>query len=445
MTLTFTALAFCVLTVLIIGVFVKHKDTPIVKANNRTLSYTLLLSLSQCFLSSLLFIDADPHSEPEHIILHCNMGSLIAFYFVLGYMGILALLGSEIIDLQLTAPAGFSCFLLESRLTFPQQLRNEMSAILQRPHKDENVTSTSELDHPSIVFFIQTGAGMLGNFFLLCHYAITFFNGNRLRSIDSVFFYLGLANSIVLISKGVPQTMVGLGLKNFLDHIGCNVIHFLHRVARNVSLTITCFLSGFQIITISPFTFSIWSKLKAQASDYAAPFCLFCWILHILINVYVIRNMQEYPGRSNNTRVWNTGFCSQFASASFKVSLFVILFSIPDFLCVGFMVIASGYLVLLLQRHHQQVQHIHSSSHLSRRSPEIKATFTILVLVSTYVSFYSVNSVLSFYLFIFDKYYAWLIPISSFLAACFPAISPFVLISSDSHILQLFYSLWKNK
>ncbi|XP_036599614.1 vomeronasal type-2 receptor 26-like [Trichosurus vulpecula] len=170
-TLAFTTLVFSLLTVMIIRVFVKHQNTPIVKANNRTLSYILLFSLSQCFLSSLLFIgkptsatcllqqtifgitftmaissilaktitvvlafkatrpgsrsrkwvgsrapisvilicsliqvilcgiwllvsppfpDADPRSEPEHIILWCNEGSLIAFYFVLGYMGLLA-------------------------------------------------------------------------------------------------------------------------------------------------------------------------------------------------------------------------------------------------------------------------------------------------------------------------------------------------------------------
>ncbi|KAM9034758.1 vomeronasal type-1 receptor 3-like, partial [Sarcophilus harrisii] len=296
-----------------------------------------------------------------------------------------------------------------------------------------------------IVFFIQTGAGMLGNVFLLCHYTITFYNDNRLRSIDSIFFHLSLASSIVLISKGVPQTMVGLGLKNFLDNVGCNVIHFLHRVARNVSLTITCFLSGFQIITISPLTFSIWSKLKAQASNYINPFCLLCWILHILINVYMFGNMQKFTERNNNTRIWNIGFCSQFAPASFRASIFIILFSFPDFLCVGFMVIASGYLVLVLQRHHRQVQNIHSSSHLPRKSPVIKATHTILVLVSTYVFFYSANSVLSFYLFIFNKYYVWLIPTSALLAANFSAISPFVIISSDSQVLHHFYSLWKKK
>ncbi|XP_068952726.1 vomeronasal type-2 receptor 26-like [Petaurus breviceps papuanus] len=56
MTLAFLAISFSLLTALVLGVFVKFQDTPIVRANNRTLSYTLLISLAFCFLCSLLFI-----------------------------------------------------------------------------------------------------------------------------------------------------------------------------------------------------------------------------------------------------------------------------------------------------------------------------------------------------------------------------------------------------
>ncbi|XP_050995545.1 vomeronasal type-2 receptor 116-like [Acomys russatus] len=56
MTLATLALWFSSLTTLVLVVFVKHQKTPVVKANNSTLSYILLISLNFCFLCSLLFI-----------------------------------------------------------------------------------------------------------------------------------------------------------------------------------------------------------------------------------------------------------------------------------------------------------------------------------------------------------------------------------------------------
>ncbi|KAK7796210.1 hypothetical protein U0070_002119, partial [Myodes glareolus] len=56
MALTLIALGFSALTSVVLGVFMKNHDTPLVKANNRNLSYTLLVSLIFCFLCPLLFI-----------------------------------------------------------------------------------------------------------------------------------------------------------------------------------------------------------------------------------------------------------------------------------------------------------------------------------------------------------------------------------------------------
>ncbi|XP_044273003.1 vomeronasal type-2 receptor 26-like [Varanus komodoensis] len=64
LSLAFLAITFSFITVLVLGVFVKNHRTPIVKANNQKLTYTLLSSLLLCFLCALLFI-----GEPQ--ILTC--------------------------------------------------------------------------------------------------------------------------------------------------------------------------------------------------------------------------------------------------------------------------------------------------------------------------------------------------------------------------------------
>ncbi|XP_070583450.1 vomeronasal type-2 receptor 26-like [Erythrolamprus reginae] len=55
-TLVSLSLLFSLVTALVFIIFIKKQDTPIVKANNRNLTYLLLISLFLCFLCSLLFI-----------------------------------------------------------------------------------------------------------------------------------------------------------------------------------------------------------------------------------------------------------------------------------------------------------------------------------------------------------------------------------------------------
>ncbi|XP_036603198.1 vomeronasal type-1 receptor 1-like [Trichosurus vulpecula] len=289
-----------------------------------------------------------------------------------------------------------------------------------------------------IAFFFQTGIGVQGNFFLIYLFSFLFFTGQRLRPIDLILIQLAVANSLVLLSRGFFQGLAALGTKNVLDDIGCKIVFYLHRVARGLSLSITCLLSGFQAIIISPHN-PRWIKLKARVPRYIMPSILLCWIFHMLQNIHVLKNLIGPRGTGNISETNEYVYCSFNVTTDISVSLHAVLFSLPDGVCITFISFTTGYKVYLLYKHHKRVQQVHADRFSHRAFPETRATQMILLLVSTFVTFYLLNCILAGIMHSMTRK-PWLMHGSAFLAACFPMVSPFVLIGSGPQILR-YYSV----
>ncbi|XP_077649322.1 vomeronasal type-1 receptor 4-like [Urocitellus parryii] len=287
-----------------------------------------------------------------------------------------------------------------------------------------------------LLFLSQIIVGILGNSSQLYYYLVLSCNECTLRSTDLILKHLSVANCLIILSNGVPSTITAFGLKYFFSDFGCKLILYMQRVGRSVSIFITCLLSVFQNITISPMN-SCWKALKGRAPKYIGFSISLCWILYMVVNsifpVYVLSKWSS----ENLTEKRDFGYCSSAGHDKTTDSLYAAFFVFPEVVFSLLMIWTSGSMVLLLYRHKQRVQHILSIKLSPRSCPESRATQRILVLVCTFVIFYTLSSLLNVCVTLHFNPSWWLMNTNSLISMCFPTVSPFLLMNHNSILSRL--------
>ncbi|KAM9034848.1 vomeronasal type-1 receptor 1-like [Sarcophilus harrisii] len=279
-----------------------------------------------------------------------------------------------------------------------------------------------------IIFFSQTGVGVLGNSFFFCFYGFPSLSSRKSRPIDPILVQLTVANTIMLLLHGCPLAVFFLGKGPFLGNAGCKVVFYLHRISRGFSISSTCLLSVFQAVTISPCSSRL-VKLKVRILKSVKPSCLVCWMVSIIIEVYVPIYITELKSDNCSHGDGLDLFYCYWAKSFKDLS---ILPTLRDIFFVVGMICTSGYMVFLLCRHHQSVRHIHSTWLSPKTFPELKATQSILLLVGIFVSTYFVSCGFTLYNVYVTHSVAWKMSVTTFIGLCFPAISPFLLIHRNN-------------
>ncbi|XP_068942802.1 vomeronasal type-1 receptor 4-like [Petaurus breviceps papuanus] len=272
-----------------------------------------------------------------------------------------------------------------------------------------------------IIILFQTGVGVPTNIFLLFLYSFNYFSRSRMKPLNLIFTQLNFIN-IMMFLKGGSEVAMHLGMENFLNDAGCKFVLFLHRLALALSVCFTCYLSIFQAITISS-NVSRLGKFKVWVSHYIIHSCFFFRIFNLLLEMPVLFSVTGPRYMNNITFKLNFGYCSLESHNDVYWSLFAVrnVFSLVLIVCI------SCYIAHLLYRHHQKVETIQKSNLSARTSLEVRATQTILLLMSTFVFFYSLTSISIICMNYFYQERFWLLSVCSILSLCFLSFSPFIL------------------
>nr|XP_034366711.1 putative vomeronasal receptor-like protein 4 [Arvicanthis niloticus] len=284
----------------------------------------------------------------------------------------------------------------------------------------------------TIIFLSLTGPGILGNTLIFVRHVHMPALGTEKKPIDLILIHLAFSNIITICSTGIKDLATVFYFRNFLGDIGCKAVVFLARMARGLSICTTCLLSVVQAITISPST-TLWTKLKPQRACQVLPFILVFWIVNVLISSNLLSYIKAGSGLNRSVAAKFIGHCYMLQSRHIIKWLFLSLMTLRDVIFQSLMGWSSGSMALHLYKHHKRVLYLHSSRFANNSPPEIRATWSVLILMTCFLFFYWIDFILSFYQGFTVTRVSILLNIKVFLELGYASLSPYVLISRDIH------------
>uniref|UniRef100_F6QLS7 Vomeronasal type-1 receptor n=1 Tax=Ornithorhynchus anatinus TaxID=9258 RepID=F6QLS7_ORNAN len=253
--------------------------------------------------------------------------------------------------------------------------------------------NSTELSFGLLILF-QFRLGLSLNIFLLLFPIFVVSTSHKPSSSNLILTHLASANTIILLTSGVLETLSAWGLRNFLDDVGCKILIYLYRVARGLCICTTCLLNVFQAITISPSN-SWGARIKAKLPKCILPSCALSWVINLLIELNAPLYMRRPQSSSGNVQtILDLKYCIKVIESAEITLAITVMLSFRDLFFVGLMSTASSYMVFVLHRHHQHIQHLHGPGCSPRAMPEVRAAKKVITLVTLYVLLYGRQTIM---------------------------------------------------
>nr|XP_044990159.1 putative vomeronasal receptor-like protein 4 [Jaculus jaculus] len=287
----------------------------------------------------------------------------------------------------------------------------------------------------------QCCIGVIGNSLIFLSSLYTFSVQHYLKKpIDSIFMHLTMVNILAIVFLLIPDIASSFGIRHFLSDAGCKAVLYIYRVTRGLSICTTSILSTFQAITISPSN-STWAWLKPKLSTWTPLFFIFSWLINMLIYIEIIKSVIAKTNATLAGHGYYHAYCQNRNFGKQNKGLFLSVILTRDLIFVALMLSTSLYMVNFLYRHYKRAKQIHIRSLSSQSSPETRATWIILLLVSCFVFFYWLSNFVTLYGFYTPEKIPRLEQVNAILSSSYPTICPFLLMRNNKNILHFTSSL----
>lgn len=280
-----------------------------------------------------------------------------------------------------------------------------------------------------VSFLLQTGLGILANTLVLLAYAHMLLRESRLTPADAILCHLAFADLLLLLTRGVPQTLSVFGVRNLLGDAGCKAVIYLYRVSRALSVCLTCMLSVFQAASVAPAAGPLLSRLKPRLPQLILPGFAALWLLNMAICIAAPFFSVAPRNGTVPPFTLNLGFCHVDFRDNLSYVANGVAVSVRDFAFVGVMLGSSGFLLVLLHRHGRKLKGIRRS-----QGKETRAAKTVLMLVVLYAVFFGIDNVIWIYMLTVAQVPAVVADMRVFFSSCYASLSPFLIISSNKKV-----------
>ncbi|XP_032761170.1 vomeronasal type-1 receptor 101 [Rattus rattus] len=302
-------------------------------------------------------------------------------------------------------------------------------------NKDNILPSDTNM---KITLFSELSVGISANSVLFFAHLCMFFEENRSKPIDLCIAFLSLTQLMLLVTMGLIAADMFM-FQGIWDSTTCRSLIYFHRLLRGFNLCAACLLHILWTFTLSSRSSCLTTFKHKSPHHISGAFLFFC-VLYMSFSSHLFVLVIATSNLTSDHFMYVTQSCSLLPMSYSRTSTFSLLMVTREAFLISLMALSSGYMVILLWRHKKQVQHLHSISLSSKSSPQQRATRTILLLMTLFVVFYILGTVI-FHSRTKFKDGSIFYCVQIIVSHSYATISPFVFVFSEKHIIKFFRSM----